>query len=67
MEKGFYADIFKRKSFHLFRIDLGIFLCILELCMAHNNIDFKRTLFIDDGEDREYTKAAEYRIVASKV
>ncbi len=43
------------------RIDLGIFLCILELCMAHNNIDFERTLFIDDGADREYTKSAEYR------
>lgn len=44
------------------RIDLGIFLCILELCMAHNNIDFERVLFVDDGADREYTKSAEYRI-----
>ena len=48
------------------RIDLGIFLCILELCMVHNNINFNRTLFIDDGDDREYTKSAEYRIEISK-
>lgn len=44
------------------RIDVGIFLCILELCMAHNNINFERTLFVDDGADREYTKSAEYTI-----
>jgi len=45
------------------RIDIGIFLCILELCMLHNNINFERTLFVDDGEDREYTKSAEYQII----
>jgi len=45
------------------RIDIGIFLCILELCMTHNDIQFERTLFIDDGTDREYTKSAEYHIV----
>ena len=45
------------------RIDVGIFLCILELCMAHNNIGFERTLFPDDGGDREYTRSAEYRII----
>lgn len=45
------------------RIDIGIYLCILELCMAHNDVNFERTLFLDDGTDREYTKSAEYRIV----
>jgi len=45
------------------RIDIGIFLCILELCMLHNNINFERTLFVDDGTDREYTKSAEYQII----
>ena len=44
------------------RIDLGIFLCILELCMAKKGIDFERTLFVDDGADKEYIKSAEYRI-----
>lgn len=42
------------------RIDIGIFLCILEICLAKNNILFERTLFIDDGSDMEYTKSAEY-------
>ncbi len=42
------------------RIDVGIFLCILEICMAKNNIKFSRTLFVDDGDDREFTKNAEY-------
>ena len=45
------------------RIDLGIFLCILELCMAHDGIIFERKLYLDDGEDREYTISAEYLIV----
>ena len=49
------------------RIDLGIYLCILELCMAHNNISFERTLFYDDGDDREYTRSAEYRIIAASL
>lgn len=44
------------------RIDIGIFLCILELCMKKNNIIFERTLFVDDGADREYIKSAEYII-----
>lgn len=42
------------------RIDIGIYLCILEICMEKNSIDFKRELFVDDGEDREYTVAAKY-------
>lgn len=45
------------------RIDIGIFFCILELCMVHNGIAFERTLFVDDGSDGEYTKAAEYCIL----
>lgn len=49
------------------RIDVGIFLCILELCMAHNSIEFDRTLFVDDGSDREYTKSAEYRITVPEI
>ena len=44
------------------RIDIGIFLCILEICMEKNGIAFERTLFPDDGADREFTKSAEYRL-----
>lgn len=44
------------------RIDIGIFLCILELCMNNKGIVFTRELFIDNGSDVELTKVAEYII-----
>lgn len=44
------------------RIDIGIYLCILEICMEQKGMPFERTLFVDDGGEREYTKAAKYRI-----
>ena len=44
------------------RIDIGIFLCILEICMAVQGITFTRELFIDEGDEHtEYSKVAEYR------
>lgn len=44
------------------RIDIGIYLCILELCLAHEGKQFTRTLFPDDmGNEAELTKVAEYR------
>lgn len=45
------------------RIDIGIFLLFLELCLGHENITFERKLFSDDGDtDRENTLIAEYYI-----
>ena len=41
------------------RIDIGIFLCILEICMAKQNIPTERELFID-AEDNEYSLVARY-------
>ena len=44
-------------------IDIGIYLCILEICMAHNGIAFIRELFVDDIDGKEeYTKVAEYTL-----
>ena len=43
------------------RIDIGIYLCILELCMQKNDIKFEKELFTDDGGDEEYTKVAVYK------
>ena len=31
------------------RIDLGIYLCILEVCMEQGKIGFDRALFTDNG------------------
>ena len=42
------------------RIDIGIFLCILEICMKQQNIAYNRTLYVDNGENIEKTKVAEY-------
>lgn len=45
------------------RIDMGIYLCVLEICMAHEGIGFTRELFADPGgQDAEYTKVAVYTI-----
>ena len=44
------------------RIDIGIYLCILEICMDKKEIEFTRTLFADDGGDAELTKVAEYTV-----
>lgn len=42
------------------RIDIGIYLCILEICLEKNGIGFERELFLDDGGDAELTKVAVY-------
>lgn len=44
------------------RIDIGIYLCILEICMDHKKIGFTRELFPDHGSDAELTKVAEYNL-----
>lgn len=42
------------------RIDIGIYLCILEICMQNKGVGYTREMFVDDGSDNEYTKVAEY-------
>lgn len=45
------------------RIDIGIFLCFLEVCLQKNGVKFERTLFADTAQDEvEETLAAEYWI-----
>ena len=44
------------------RIDIGIFLCILEICMQHGSLAYDRELFPDAGGDAELTKSAVYRL-----
>lgn len=41
------------------RIDIGIFLCIMEICMAEQKRSAKRELFLD-VEDKEYSLVAKY-------
>lgn len=44
------------------RIDIGIYLCILEICLQKNGITYERALFPDEGGDAELTRVAVYRI-----
>lgn len=42
------------------RIDMGIFIRLLELCIQHENYEFSRELFVDEGTDKEFTINAQY-------
>lgn len=45
------------------RIDIGIFLCFLDLCFIHNNINYDRTLYNDYSNDNEKTLVAIYKML----
>lgn len=45
------------------RIDIGIFLCFLELCFEHENIKYKRELYSDLGDNKELNLNAVYKII----
>lgn len=45
------------------RIDLGVFLCFLDLCLEHNHTAFERKLYCDDGGDQELILNAEYTML----
>ena len=42
------------------RIDIGIFLCFLELCLEHNNIIYKKDIFVEENHDKENNLIAIY-------
>ena len=44
------------------RIDIGIFLCFLDLCLNHQNIKYEHTLYFDDGSDEEKLLALVYHL-----
>lgn len=44
------------------QIDVGIFLCFLDLCLLHNNICYDAALYADNGDDSEKTLIAVYYI-----
>ena len=44
------------------QIDIGIFLCFLELCLNHNNKEYDRELYIEDNHENENNLIAIYEI-----
>ena len=35
------------------RIDIGIFICIMDICLEHNGIGFEKALYSDAGNDEK--------------
>ena len=44
------------------KIDIGIFLCFLELCLNKNNLIFDRQLFVEKNLESEKSLIAKYLI-----
>ena len=47
---------------HYNQIDIGIFLCFLELCLNKNNLKYVRTLYVEENVDNEKNLTATYII-----
>ena len=45
------------------RIDIGIFICFMDMCLEHNGIGFDKTLYSDTGDDKGFMLNAAYRFV----
>ena len=47
---------------HYNQIDIGIFLCFLEICLNKNNIKFERTVYVEENVDNEKNLTAIYKL-----
>lgn len=45
------------------QIDIGIFLCFLELCLENKNIKYERSVFEETDHEAEYNLTATYKIL----
>ena len=53
----------KDKVIYYNQIDIGIFLCFLELCLKKNNIDYNRNLYVEENHEEEKNLTATYEII----
>jgi len=44
------------------RIDIGIFICFMDICLERRGICFEKKLYPDEGEDKEFVLNAVYRL-----
>lgn len=44
------------------QIDIGIFLCFIELCFEHSGLTYKRELFVEEDHEAENNLTAKYEI-----
>ena len=52
----------KDKVIYYNQIDIGIFLCFLELCLDKNGMKFDRILYVEENVDDEKNLVAEYKL-----
>ena len=52
----------KDKVIYYNQIDIGIFLCFLELCLEKNNISYIKELYVEDNNENENNLVAIYQI-----
>ena len=52
----------KDKVIYYNQIDIGIFLCFIELCLEKNNIKYNRTVYEEDNHENEKNLTAIYNI-----
>ena len=52
----------KDKVLYYNQIDIGIFLCFLELCLEHNKIKYKKEVFIEEDHENVHNLTAIYYI-----
>ena len=44
------------------QIDIGIFLCFLELCLNKNNIKYEKNIYVEENHENENNLTAIYKI-----
>ena len=44
------------------QIDIGIFVCFLELCLENNNLEYEKKIFIEENHENERNLVAKYKI-----
>ena len=52
----------KDKVIYYNQIDIGIFLCFIELCLEKNNIKYDKDLYVEDNHENERNITAIYKI-----
>ena len=53
----------KDKVIYYNQIDIGIFLCFLELCLEKNNIKYNKELFVEEDHEGENNIVAVYKMI----
>lgn len=61
-EYGKYGERTAKLLAYFNKMDIGIFLCYLDLCLLHENKTYEKELFVDDDRDEEKILIAKYKI-----